>query len=96
MKKIPASDDSCGACLAMVILIGFAGFVIREILYLINDALLFVQRPDALARVVEFLETIGLCLGAAILMVILGIIIPNHWWNFLFGGSDDGGDDYYN
>jgi uncharacterized membrane protein (DUF441 family) len=97
MQAQKVDNGNCGACLAMSILMVFAGFICRDILRWINAAVLFFQRPDALARLIEFFQALGICLGVALLLLVLLIIIPPGWIEFLTGGyGQDGEDDYYN
>jgi len=87
------TDDSSGACLSMGILVGFVGFMLYTFGRWIYDTWLFFHRPDALARVIEFFQAIGLCCGAAILFVIILWLIPSSWMASLTGISESSSDD---
>ena len=97
MQNQKADGGSCDGCLSMGILVGFVGFMLYTFGRWVYDTWLFFHRPDALARIVELFQAVGLCCGAAILFVIILWLIPSSWMNFLTGGSDSNSDDnYYN
>jgi hypothetical protein len=82
--KDKEGEPSLG-CSVLVTLFGVG--IIASVLYHVWR---FFHRPDALARIIEMLQAMGICCGIFVLLVVIIGNIPPSWLGYT---EDD--DDYY-
>jgi hypothetical protein len=96
--------DGCNSCFVMLVALGLFGWIFhtlgRVIFNTLQDAWIFFHRPDAFVRTIEFfgvyVVALGMCLGVAIVLIIIVRLIPEAWMYRLIGWETSDEDDYYN
>lgn len=104
MRNQQASGNGCGSCFLLLFSFGFFGWVfytIGEAMYgPLHSAWIFLLRPDASARIIEFLiayiVAVPICLGAGWVIVMIVGLIPDAWWYKLMGMEPSNREDEYN
>ena len=104
MQNQKISVDGCDSCFALLVALGFFGWIFyslgRFMYDTLHNAWVFFQRPDAFARTFEFLgvyvAALGMCFGVGIVLIFILWLIPEAWMYRLLGWELGDEEDYYN